>query len=353
MATAARSPEAYQEQALTGVSRTFALTIPQLPRALQGVVTNAYLLCRIADTVEDEPAMDAATKADFHNRFVEVVSRCSGAQAFAAALAPLLSDASTVAERDLVRHLAEVVEVTRAFNYRQRQALAQCISVMCDGMPRYERNASISGLPDQRALDDYCYYVAGVVGDMLTTLFCDYSPAIARHETAMRPLGVCFGQGLQMVNILKDFWEDHDRGVCWLPHPLFADHGVELAEVDCDCYQPGFGRAYGQLIALARERLLQGFEYTLLIPPTEPGVRRFCLLALALALQTLTLIRQKPHFSSGTQVKVSRATVANSLLMTRLLCSYDDALRRWFQRLSRELPRQAEGADTDRVSQEG
>ena len=48
------SDEAYQEHALPGVSRTFALTIPELPGDLRRVVTNAYLLCRIADTIEDD-----------------------------------------------------------------------------------------------------------------------------------------------------------------------------------------------------------------------------------------------------------------------------------------------------------
>ena len=48
------SDEEYQERILPHVSRTFALTIPQLPAALRIPVTNAYLLCRIADTIEDE-----------------------------------------------------------------------------------------------------------------------------------------------------------------------------------------------------------------------------------------------------------------------------------------------------------
>ena len=54
------SDEVYQDRILPYVSRTFALTIPQLPPALRTAVTNAYLLCRIADTIEDEPALSAA-----------------------------------------------------------------------------------------------------------------------------------------------------------------------------------------------------------------------------------------------------------------------------------------------------
>ena len=48
-----------QDALLPGVSRTFALTIPQLPEPLRVPVTNAYLLCRLADTIEDEPALSS------------------------------------------------------------------------------------------------------------------------------------------------------------------------------------------------------------------------------------------------------------------------------------------------------
>src|SRR6266404_2288967 len=53
------SDETYQDHILPHVSRTFALTIPQLPPALRTPVTTAYLLCRIADTIEDEPTLPA------------------------------------------------------------------------------------------------------------------------------------------------------------------------------------------------------------------------------------------------------------------------------------------------------
>src|SRR5579862_6615200 len=66
--------EDYQEQVLPHVSRTFALTIPQLPAALRTPVTSAYLLCRIADTIEDEPVLAPAATLVLLQRFVAVVS---------------------------------------------------------------------------------------------------------------------------------------------------------------------------------------------------------------------------------------------------------------------------------------
>ena len=51
------SEQNFEQQILQDVSRSFALTIPLLPPALSNVVTNAYLLCRITDTIEDEVAL--------------------------------------------------------------------------------------------------------------------------------------------------------------------------------------------------------------------------------------------------------------------------------------------------------
>ena len=57
------SPEAdYCTQVLSKVSRTFAPTIRMLPKRLYLPVTVAYLLCRIADTVEDETSLSKQDK---------------------------------------------------------------------------------------------------------------------------------------------------------------------------------------------------------------------------------------------------------------------------------------------------
>ena len=57
-----RHAEQYCERALPRVSRTFALNIRILPQPLRAVVRQAYLLCRIADTVEDSPHLPAGDR---------------------------------------------------------------------------------------------------------------------------------------------------------------------------------------------------------------------------------------------------------------------------------------------------
>ena len=179
------SDEVYQDQILPHVSRTFALTIPQLPPALSIPVTSAYLLCRIADTIEDEPALAAPETLAFLQRFSAAVGGSGEPEALARDLVHRLSDRTLPTERDLVSNMDRVIRVTASLRPAQHAAIKRCVELMCYGMPRFQFNASVKGLPGSSDLDDYCYYVAGVVGEMLTELFCDYSGEIAHRRTSL------------------------------------------------------------------------------------------------------------------------------------------------------------------------
>lgn len=328
----------YQDQILPHVSRTFALTIPQLPAALSKAVTNAYLLCRIADTIEDEPALTPAETLVFMQRFMAAVDGRGSPETLARALELRLSDRTLATERDLVSNMQRVIRVTHTLSVTQRSAIHRCVELMCYGMPHFQATASLRGLPRLSDLNEYCYFVAGVVGDMLTDLFCEYSPPIAAQQARLKNLSVSFAQGLQMTNILKDVWEDRSRGACWLPQDVFSRHGVDLAQLAATPYDPQFGSGMSELIAVAHGHLKNALEYTLLIPAKEVGIRRFCLWAIGLAVLTLQRINQNLEFTAGAQVKVSRRAVAMTRLLTDLTGRNDWLLRRLFAHAARGLP---------------
>lgn len=328
----------YQDRILQDVSRTFALTIPQLPGDLSRVVGNAYLLCRIADTIEDEPVLDAAQKRQFSEDFIQVIGGTIPAADFAGALHPLLSDSMLDAEKDLIFHTGRVIRITHGFSERQRAALARCIRIMSRGMADFQQNKTLGGLADMPHMDRYCYYVAGVVGEMLTELFCDYSPEIDAQRAELQKLAVSFGQGLQMTNILKDIWEDHARGACWLPREVFQRVGFDLAGLADDYEREKFSLGLAELIGIARLHLQNALSYTLLIPGHEAGIRRFCLWALGMAVLTLRKVYANRNFTSGQQVKISRRSVKAVVLVSNLSVSNDTVLRLLFGGFTRSLP---------------
>lgn len=343
-----------QYEILPGVSRTFALTIPQLPETLRCVVTNAYLLCRITDTIEDDPTLSTDQKESLHEEFTRVVRGDASPARFASRVGRLLSDTTPTAEQELIHCTPRVIEVTDSLNPRQKKAVASCIEVMSSGMPKYERRASLSGLRDLGQLDEYCYYVAGVVGEMLTELFSDYSDAVARHYEEMMHVAPSFGQGLQMTNILKDVWEDRARGVCWLPQDVFDNGPGGYADLAGELPVKEFARGMARLIAVAHGHLQNALRYTLLIPSSERGIRLFCLWALGLAVLTLRKIHNNPGFRSGAEVKVKRSTVKMVIAATNISAQSDSLLRWQFDLASAGLPRlEAEPAYVCRALQAG
>ncbi len=335
----ASSDEVYQDQILPHVSRTFALTIPQLPPALATPVTTAYLLCRIADTIEDEPALSPPETLSFLQQFSALVGGQGDAAILAQDLDKRLSDRTLAAERDLVKHMDCVIRVATSLDKRQLAAIRRCVELMCYGMPRFQFNASRGGLALSTDLDDYCYYVAGVVGEMLTELFCDYSPEIARQHAALSALAASFAQGLQMTNILKDVWEDRARGACWLPQEVFRRYGIELDDLAKDAQPARFNEAMAELIGVAHAHLRNALDYTLLIPAHEVGIRRFCLWAIGLAILTLRKIAKNPGFTAGVQVKVSRTAVSATLALTNTFVRSDWMLKKMFETAASGVPR--------------
>ena len=300
---------AYQAEILQCVSRTFALTIPQLPGALRDVVGNAYLLCRIADTIEDEPTLSAGQKQAFAERFVEVVAGREAAEPFARELGAGLSSATTAGEHDLIANTARVIRITNGFRAAQRGALERCVRIMAQGMAQFQQHATTTGLNDLPHLDRYCYHVAGVVGEMLTELFCDYSAEINERRDELLPLSVSFGQGLQMTNILKDVWDDRRRGACWLPRDIFLDAGFDLRSLAAGHHDPRFADGLFTLVGIARGHLADALRYIQLIPAHETGIRRHCLWALGMAVLTLRRIHATPAFQAGREVTISRRSV--------------------------------------------
>ena len=341
--------EEYQNHILKGVSRTFALTIPQLPPELTRVVSNAYLLCRIADTIEDDKDMSLDHKREYSEFFVGVVSGHRSASDFAKNLTPLLSNTTSSHEKSLVNNSSSVIRITHSLNQRQHEALTRCVRIMTNGMSSYQESDIQNGLSTQNDMDDYCYHVAGVVGEMLTELFCDYSDEIDQHYDILTNLSVSFGQGLQMTNILKDIWDDKARNMCWLPQEIFKLYGTDLSILSPENISDGTKQSIGHLVGVARVHLENALKYSLIIPAHETGIRHFCLWAIGMAILTLRNINKHRDFTSGQQVKISRLNVKAVIITTNMFTKNDKILMKLFNLYAKDLPNQTKIIQADTI----
>ncbi len=335
---AQRSELGYEGKVLQQVSRSFALTIPQLPQALQKAVTNAYLVCRIVDTIEDEESLSLDQKRFFFEGVIRVINGQASAKKFADDLYPLLSGSTLPGERELIDSTPSVIQTTLTFSPKQQAAIKRCATIMAQGMLAFQETKSLKGLRDLGDFDRYCYHVAGVVGEMLTQLFCEYSGEISKHQERLLGLAASFGQGLQMTNIIKDLWEDKKHGACWLPQDVFQRVGYDLRSLSSGQYTEAFGQGIAVLIGRARTHLQHGLAYTLIIPRNETGIRKFCLWAIGMAIFTLRKINKKRDYKSGQEVKISRGTLKAIILMTNATLGSNFLLKKLFGLATKGLP---------------
>jgi len=328
----------YQDYILQGVSRTFALTIPQLSKELVQVVGNAYLWCRMADTIEDDPQLALALKGHFSDQLSGLLSSQESTDAWVTELQPHLHCDTAPAELDLIANSQRILRLFRAFSPAQQSIIQQCVATMVQGMMHYQAHQPHSGLPNMPAFNDYCYHVAGVVGEMLTLLYCDYSKGFKDNKAQLMPLSVSFGQGLQMTNILKDIWQDQGREICWLPQDVFSKYNIQLQDLSKQRTNPDFHQGVRELVAIAHGHLQDALRYTLLIPKAEQGYRNFCLWAIGMALLTLKNIYKQPDFQQSSQIKISRNKVKTIFVVTRFIGRSNSLVKLFFKRIARDLP---------------
>lgn len=317
---------------LPKVSRTFALSIEALPEPLRSTVRVSYLLCRIVDTVEDDAELPWARRVSLFEEFERLVSDdAAPPEGFEAAFA----GSAETADNELCRGAGAAFRDFRRLPRHLAEAARPHVLEMARGMreyaERWERREGLAVLRDVPDLERYCYFVAGTVGNLLTSVFVAVEEGL--DEATRRGLvgrSVAFGLGLQMTNIVKDVTADRERGWCFLPASLCADHGLEPEELLDPARREEAMAVVRDVAELASRRLDEALEYTLLLPRDAADVRLFVLVPLALAIATLALVRRSPAVldPAAPKVKVSRATVATVLSEARGSIADDEAIRR-------------------------
>ncbi len=337
---------AFCRESLGEVSRTFSRPIQMLTPKLEVAVSLGYLLCRIADTIEDHVAVDALTAGDERQRdalfrmFLDALEGHGDPAELATAFVAAEGDD---AELTLVRAFPRVMRVYASQDDHVRAVCRRWVGEMARGMNLYRhREAGADGviaihtIPD---LERYCFYVAGTVGHLLTDLF-----AHDLGEDPHGPLGLRlrdhaegFATGLQLTNILKDVTDDLARGVSFIPRSECARHGFDVAAMTDPVNRAQAHAAVAPLFDLAKARLDEALEYSLTIPADQSATRLFCLLPLWMAARTLVLARgNDAMFEAGQPVKISRAEVEQLIAECVAMAGQDDQLRSRYAKLFAE-----------------
>ena len=330
----------YLEQQLDKVSRSFAILIPYIEAPLRHYLGVAYLLCRVADNVED-CGQPQAWKKERLDEFMRLLQEPQQAAAQLGAWDQRVWPGLTHDERQMmgIKLGLPLWQIYAAIPTDARAVVRRWIGVMATGMskltepdmrPFFVKRKGVDILETEADYDEYCYYVAGTVGALASELVVQQYDLGTETAAVLHARAGSCGRSLQKTNIVKDFVEDLNRGVCYLPDSWMGAAGhapLELKGAD------------QQLKSLVIDNVLSelraSVDYVLALPQHAGGYRRASLLCLFPSYHTMLAAAQHQDmlFTANHQIKISRTTMMQCIADSDKVLRSDDAIRQYCARM--------------------
>jgi farnesyl-diphosphate farnesyltransferase len=312
---------------LERVSRLFYTTLIVVPASVRDQASLSYLFARAADTIADTDLIDRPQRLRFlqqlRGQFTEDQVCWEDVRAIQTVLVPCQTN---LAERVLLEKLEDCFRLYLDFSLEDRARVRRLMTTLTNGMEMDltgfpgDSSRQLTALKTMEDLDRYTYYVAGCVGEFWTDLMCGHLSSLSQwNVTDMARIGVRFGKGLQLTNILKDLSRDLQRGRCYVPEAMLRE--VDLAPTDLlkKDVLPAFRPVMKRLVAVAMEHLDQGWLYTMAIPRREVRLRLACMWPILSAGETLRLVLSSPDLlDPSVTLKISRGQVYRMIALTTL-----------------------------------
>lgn len=316
------------KKALRLVSRTFALSIEQLPGLLRDAITLAYLMFRVSDFLEDNEIMSPSRKIELLNLWAGILGGENGPEK----LAERLSDIDPSDPEAVVAQQAEeVLNRLQSMPLDIQQIIMREVYESTAGMARWQARGPV--VVTEADLDDYMFEVAGRVGHMITRIFSWYSRPIRELQDQLMPLAREFGLALQTVNVIRNLREDYERGWIYVPESFCAEVGL----LPPDLFLPeNLEEALVVVDVLAdkaERHLLNGLAFIKLLPRRYHRLRLACAWPLFFAVRTLAISRGNSRVLEA-EAKITRKEVQSIMMDTWRMGWSNRWLDEYYERLS-------------------
>ena len=295
---------------LNKVSRSFALTIPLMSNPLQEYVGLAYLICRIVDTVEDDAKASLEDKINWLSDFSFLASDefadLNVLTVLKERALELTQQGSAPDDVALIKDIEPTINLLLTYPEEVKKTICHAAAILSHGMAAALRQqCDGEKITSLDAVDNYCYFVAGVVGEMLAELFALFDQKCDKRE--LLELAVSFGEGLQLTNILRDRLKDEARGMSYLP----AQNAEDVLNY----------------VAITQGHLDDAVDFISKLSPKESrGVRLFCFANVIMAKYLLRQVARRP-LDPQCNYQISRHTVKKLLILSHSAARSNTALR--------------------------
>ncbi|XP_012449773.1 squalene synthase 2 [Gossypium raimondii] len=280
------------------VSRSFALVIQQLDTELRHAVCIFYLVLRALDTVEDDTSVAADVKVpiliDFYRHIYDPDWHFScGTKEYKVLM-------------DQFHHVsAAFLELEKGY----QEAIEDITLRMGAGMAKFICK-EVETVDDY---DEYCHYVAGLVGLGLSKLFHAYGS----EDLAPESLSNSMGLFLQKTNIIRDYLEDINeipKSRMFWPRQIWSKYVKKLEDLKDEENSVKAVQCLNDMVTNALLHVDDCLKYMSAL--RDPAIFRFCAIPQIMAIGTLALCYNNIKVFRGV-VKMRRGLTAKVIDRTK------------------------------------
>ncbi|KAL7002645.1 squalene synthetase-like protein [Sarracenia purpurea var. burkii] len=282
------------------VSRSFGLVIQQLGTELRNAVCIFYLVLRALDTVEDDTSIPAETKVPilmaFHRHIYDRDWHFG---------------CGTKEYKVLMDEFHHVSTAFLELGTGYQEAIEDITMRMGAGMAKFICK-EVETIDDY---DEYCHYVAGLVGLGLSKLF----HAAGLEDMPSDSLSNSMGLFLQKTNIIRDYLEDINeipKSRMFWPRQIWSKYVNKLEDLKDEENSVKAVECLNDMVTNALIHVEDCLKYMSAL--RDPAIFRFCAIPQIMAIGTLALCYNNVEVFRGV-VKMRRGLTAKVIDRTKTM----------------------------------
>eukprot|EP00668_Euglena_longa_P042574 GGOE01056354.1.p1 GENE.GGOE01056354.1~~GGOE01056354.1.p1 ORF type:complete len:442 (-),score=138.72 GGOE01056354.1:96-1400(-) len=306
-------------QSLQKVGRSYAAVTMALNDQVRDAVCIFYLVLRGLDTVEDDMSVPLDIKVpellSFHKRLDQPGWNVKGIG---------LSD-----ERELIENFELVITAFGRLPPHLQEPIRDICRRMGEGMAEsVQRTQQIQTVEEY---EQYCHYVAGLVGHGLTRIFAASgleSPSLVENLDIANSMGLF----LQKVNIIRDYLEDivEEPPRMFWPKEIWGQYTNDFHAFKAPENQAQAVRCLNHMVLDTLKHIPKCMAY--LQSLKDPSVFQFCAIPQVMAIATLAEVLNNPKVFSGV-VKIGKGLACQLMMDCATMSAVLLHFRRFLNRM--------------------
>ncbi|RIA79521.1 farnesyl-diphosphate farnesyltransferase [Glomus cerebriforme] len=288
-------------------SGSFSSIIMELEQKYRDLVCMFYLILRGMDTIEDDMTIPKDKKIPLLRTFYEKISQKGWI---------FTENGPNEKDRQLLVEFDVVIEEFLLFNKEYQNIIIDITKRMGDGMADYIEKTSYSkyNIITIKEFEEYCYYVAGLVGIGINDLFITAGAKIPPTSENSKII-ISMGIFLQKINILRDFTEDLNESRRFWPKQIWIKYVEEIDELILPKNKINSIYCLSEMISNTLLHVIDCLNYLFKVKDDDMLIFGFAAKPLIIAYATLALsFKNYDAFAVENKIKIRKGEAAKLAL---------------------------------------